>query len=172
MDDLARVVREVLVASDRYRQTMAASLGIGVNEFAVLGHLLHNGPQTPTLIAARVGLTPTSTTALIDRMAGVRLVVRSPHPVDRRRTPVSLTGLGHDAVAALYAMFSDDIGRALDRADLRLREDEELRRLVGAVLTTIAAALRERAGDRLGVEAALDEATATAAEDPGSASPP
>lgn len=143
------------MASDHYRQTTAAALGVGVGESAVLGHLLHNGPQTPSLIAARVGLTPASTTALIDRMEAVQLVVRTRNPRDRRSVLVSLTDLGHDAMSALYAMFSADISRALDRADPRIRSDPELRAVLGELIDQIAAALRERAGDKLGVESAL-----------------
>lgn len=155
MEQLAHRVRELIVASDHYRQAMAAGMGIGVSESAVLGHLLHNGPQTPTLIAARIGLTPASTTALLDRLSAVQLVVRSPNPRDRRSVLVSLTDLGEDTVRAMYAMFALDIDAALEQADPRLRDEPELRHAVTELLDRMAAALRERAGDRAGVEAVL-----------------
>lgn len=155
MERLAQRVRELIVASDHYRQTMAAGMGIGVSESAVLGHLLHNGPQTPTLIAARVGLTPASVTALLDRLSAVRLVVRTPNPRDRRSVIVSLTDLGKDSIRAMYTMFAEDIDAALEEADPRLREEPELRHAVTDLIDRMAAALRERAGDRAGVETAL-----------------
>ncbi len=155
MERLARQVRELIVASDHYRQTMAAALRIGLSESAVLGHLLHNGAQTPSLIAARVGLTPASTTALLDRLSGARLVRRRPNPRDRRSVLVDLTDLGRAAVEEMYTMFAIDIDDALEQADPRLREDPELRAIISDLLDRMAAALRERSGDRRGIEQAL-----------------
>lgn len=155
MEHLARQVRELIVASDHYRQTMAAGLRIGISESAVLGHLLHNGPQTPSLIAARVGLTPASTTALLDRLASARLVVRTPNPRDRRSVLVELTDLGRAAIGEMYTMFAIDIDAALDQADPRLRTDPDLRAAVTDLLDRMAAALRARSGDRRGIEEAL-----------------
>lgn len=155
MERLAREVRELIVASDHYRQAMAAGLRIGLSESAVLGHLLHNGAQTPSLIAARIGLTAASTTALIDRLTGNRLVSRRPNPRDRRSVLIELTELGRAAVEEMYTMFAIDIDRALQRADPRLREDPELRAAVSDLLDRMSAALRERSGDRRGIEEAL-----------------
>lgn len=165
MERLARQVRELIVASDHYRQTMAAGLRIGISESAVLGHLLHNGAQTPSVIAARVGLTPASTTALLDRLAGAQLVRRTPNPHDRRSVLVELTDLGRAGVEEMYTMFAIDIDAALDQADPRLREDPELREALTDLLGRMAAALRERSGDRRGIE----EALAAAHDDPGHA---
>jgi DNA-binding MarR family transcriptional regulator len=162
VERLARQVRELIVASDHYRQTMAAGLRIGISESAVLGHLLHNGAQTPSVIAARVGLTPASTTALLDRLAGAQLVRRTPNPHDRRSVLVELTDLGRAGVEEMYTMFAIDIDAALDQADPRLREDPELREALTDLLGRMAAALRERSGDRRGIE----EALAAAHDDP------
>lgn len=155
MELLARQVRELLVASDHYRQTMAARLHIGISESAVLGHLLHNGAQTPSRIAARVGLTSATTTALLDRLAAARLLRRVPNPADRRSVLVELTDLGRSAVEGMYTRFALDIDRALDQADPRLRADPELQAVVSDLLDRMAAALRERCGDRRGIEEAL-----------------
>ena len=164
VERLARQVRELIVASDHYRQTMAAGLRIGISESAVLGHLLHNGPQTPSVIAARVGLTPASTTALLDRLAGAQLVRRTPHPRDRRSVLVELTDLGRTGIEEMYTMFAIDIDAALDQADPRLREEPELREAIADLLSRMAAALRERSGDRRGIEDALAAAHERPAE--------
>jgi DNA-binding MarR family transcriptional regulator len=154
VERLARQVRELIVATDHYHRTMAADLHIGISESAVLGHLLHNSPQTPTSIAARIGLTAASTTALLDRLAGARLLRRAPHPSDRRSVLVELTDLGRAAVEEMYTLFAVAIHGALDQADPRLR-DPELRAVVGDLLESMAASLRERSGDRHGIEEAL-----------------
>ncbi len=162
MEGLARQVRELIVASDHYRQTMAAGLRIGISESAVLGHLLHNGMQTPSVISARVGLTPASTTALLDRLAGAQLVRRRPHPHDRRSVLVELTDLGHSSIEEMYTMFALDIDAALEEADPRLRAEPALREAVTDLLGRMAAALRERSGDRRGIEEALAAARRSA----------
>jgi DNA-binding MarR family transcriptional regulator len=155
VERLARQIRELIVASDHYRQTMAAGLRIGISESAVLGHLLHDGPQTPSLIAARVGLTAASTTALLDRLANAQLVRRTPNPHDRRSVLVQLTELGRAGIEEMYTMFAIDIDAAIEAADPRLQEDPELRAAVTDLLERMAAALRERSGDRRGIEEAL-----------------
>jgi DNA-binding MarR family transcriptional regulator len=165
VEQLARQVRELIVAADHYRQTMAAGLRIGISESAVLGLLLHNGPQTPSVIAARVGLTPASTTALLDRLAGGQLVRRTPHPSDRRSVLVELTDLGRAAVEEMYTMFAIDIDAALAQSDPRLQSEPELRAAVTDLLARMAAALRERSGDRRGIEQALAAAHEHGPED-------
>ncbi|GAA4759636.1 MarR family transcriptional regulator [Actinomycetospora chibensis] len=155
MHELARVVRELIVASDSYRRTMAGGIDLSTTEAAVLGHLLHDGPQTPSVIAARAGLTPAAGTSLLDRLARYGLVERRPHPRDRRSLLVHLTRRGHAAITAMSAMFSEDLLQALERSDPRLVEDPELRRAVTHLVGAMAASLRARAGDAAGVRAAI-----------------
>ncbi len=171
MQTLAARVRELIVAADRYHQSVSAAMGISPTEASALEFLLHNGPRPPSLLAARAGLSRTSTTALVDRLEGAGWVARQPHPSDRRSVLVALTDDGFDVVLSTYLLFADDIGRALDRADPRLREDPDLRRAVGGLLAQIAASLRRRAGDRLGVETGLEAFRGTAPPD-AAAGPP
>lgn len=155
MKALPGAVRELIVAEDSYRRSVAAAMGIAPVEATALEFLLHNGARSPSLIAARTGLSRTSTTALVDRLADVGWVARQPHPRDRRSVLVALTDDGFDVVLSTYLLFVDDIAAALDRADPRLRDDPQWRRAVGCLVEAIAAGLRRRAGDALGVEAAL-----------------
>lgn len=155
MHELARVVRELIVASDSYRRTMAGGIDVSTTAAAVLGHLLHDGPQIPSVIAARAGLTPASGTSLLDRLARSGLVERRPHPRDRRSLLVHLTPEGHAAITAMFTMFSEDLLQALERSDPRLVEDPELRRSVTDLISAMAASLRARAGDAAGIRAAV-----------------
>ncbi len=68
------------------------------------------------------------------------LVVRRPHPTDRRSTLVALTARGRRGAELMGRLFRDDIGSALDVPVDHLRELADL-------LDRIAAALRHRAGD-------------------------
>lgn len=160
MQHLGQQVRELIVASDSYRRTMAAGIDLSVVEAGVLGHLLHDGSQTPSVIAARSGLTPAAATSMIDRLEAAGHVRRIPHPRDRRSLLVELTDRGRTAIVSQFTMFSDDLLAALDRADDRLREDPTLRRALTELLAGMAAALRARAGDAAGVRAELQSAMA------------
>ncbi|PVZ06357.1 MarR family winged helix-turn-helix transcriptional regulator [Actinomycetospora cinnamomea] len=155
MHELARRVRELIVASDSYRRTMAAGIDLSTTEAAVLGHLLHDGPQTPSLVSARAGLTPAAGTSLLDRLERGGLVARGPHPRDRRSLLVDLTPRGRTAITAMFSMFSEDLLHALEGADPRLLEDPDLRRVMTELLSSMAAALRVRAGDTAGVRTAI-----------------
>jgi DNA-binding MarR family transcriptional regulator len=147
MREVARHLRELIVATDDYRRTMAASIDVSTGEAAVLGQLLHEGALTPTLIGARTGLTPASATALIDRLVSAGLVERTPHPDDRRRVLVELTAAGRSAIETMYSMFATDLEDALCRADPDLADDPERRASLTELLRAMAASLRTQADD-------------------------
>jgi DNA-binding MarR family transcriptional regulator len=155
VEALAERVREFIVAEETYRRAVAAAMGVAPVEATALEFLLHNGARPPSLIAARTGLSRTSTTALVDRLSLAGWVARRPHPQDRRSVLVELTDEGFDVVLSTYLLFAEDIGAALEKADPRLLADPRWRRAVGSLVEAIAASLRRRAGDALGVEAAL-----------------
>ena len=147
MTEVARNLRELIVATDDYRRTMAAEIGVSTTEAAVLGQLLHEGPLTPSAVAARTGLTPASATALIDRLASAALVHRSPHPDDRRRVLVDLTRQGRTAIESMFSLFVSDLDEALERAEPRVIDDPELRRTLAGIFRAMAGSLRTHAGD-------------------------
>jgi len=75
-------------------------------------------------IGAELDVTPRSVTKLVDSLEGEGLVLREPHPTDRRATLIKLTPRGmmvckesalanHDAIARLYETLS-----AVDRNHL------------------------------------------------------
>ncbi len=69
---------------------------------ATLMTLLHRmGPSNQRALADALRVTPRNVTGLVDGLEEVDLVVRSPHPEDRRATLVSLTDAGAKATAAL-----------------------------------------------------------------------
>ena len=172
MEVLAERVREFIVAEESYRRAVAAVMGIAPVEATALEFLLHNGARRPSLIAARTGLSRTSTTALVDRLAGAGWVARRPHPRDRRSVLVELTDDGFDLVLSTYLLFAEDIGAALGKAHPRLRADPRWRRAVGNVVEALAASLRRRAGDLVGVEAALASHVARPTAGPADEEPP
>ncbi len=141
MDDFTAQVRALIVATDEYRRVMAGVTGTGVLESAAIGELRARGPLPPSALAERLGIASASVTAMLDRLTLAGLLVRRPHPTDRRSLLVELTPHGHATIGAAFDVFRDDVLRAV--GDL---PPAEVRRL-GSVLESLAAALRERAAE-------------------------
>lgn len=70
---------------------------------AVLWQLHDRSPVTQRELSDALGVTPRNVTGLLDGLEATGLVVRAPHPKDRRATWVSLTEHGVAVVAALHA---------------------------------------------------------------------
>lgn len=158
MQDLAIALRDVVVATDAYRQTVARVLGLGVSEAATIGELLHEGPQRPTALARRAGITSASMTGQLDRLELAGLVVRQNDPGDRRSVLVVLTDNGRSVITALFALFAEDVTAGVVGA--HPDHIAELTRVLGVV----ASALHARAG---APEALRDALTSRMSEPPG-----
>lgn len=65
----------------------------------VLRVLSRRGPQRSLEVAAELAMTQATLTGLVDGLAAEGLLVRLPHPMDRRASLLTLTGAG-DAAAA------------------------------------------------------------------------
>lgn len=159
MRELALRIRDLVVAADRYRQTLAAALGVGVPEAVTLEHLFQAGQLTPTAIAERLGVTTASVTGLLDRLAASGYLARSPNPRDRRSVLVSLTDGGHRAIQASFDLFAAGIAEALSGTEPAERAGLE------QLLQRAAAVLYQRAAEPRRL-AELLTATRAGAEDP------
>lgn len=131
-DKTIAALRDLMLASEVYRQAVAHHLGLGVTETQAMSNLVASTSMGQTELAEALGITTSSVTSLIDRMEAAGLVKRSPHPRDRRRTVVQLTKYGQDTVELTRAWFV----RAFDEiADERLDDVVE-------ILTSLATNLR------------------------------
>ncbi|GAA4397854.1 hypothetical protein GCM10023168_03260 [Fodinibacter luteus] len=92
--DLLMALRELILAGERYRAVVSRRLNLTVTESQAVSYLLARGPMGQTDLARALGLTTSSTTALVDRLERRGLANRRPHRTDRRRTVVSLTEAG------------------------------------------------------------------------------
>jgi DNA-binding MarR family transcriptional regulator len=79
---------------DRYRQVVAARLGLGTAELIAISQLHHQEPLRAAQIGARTGLTPGSVTALLDRLESRGYVTRLRPDHDRRSLQICLTSTG------------------------------------------------------------------------------
>jgi DNA-binding MarR family transcriptional regulator len=151
VSEIAVRLKDVLAASDAYRQTVARLVGLGVPETTILVHLLHEGPRTPSALARRVGVTPASVTAQLDRLELAGYVVRRSNPRDRRSVLVDLTDQGRDLAARLFALFDRDVASGIGDADPATTAE------LGRILEHLSRRLDERARDAHAIAADLEE---------------
>lgn len=133
--ELTLAVREVVLASERYRLAVArAELGVGAIEMRALAHLFMEGPRTPGDLGRRLAITSASVTELVDRLERAESVRRVPHATDRRKVLVELTEPARERVGrsfARYAGATTGCVEGLDRGE---------RAVVLRFLTSVAAA--------------------------------
>jgi DNA-binding MarR family transcriptional regulator len=135
-DAALAALRDLMLATEAYRQAAARHLGIGITEAQTMSNLVVHTSMGQTELADALGITTSSVTSLIDRMEDSGLVRRQPHPRDRRRTVVQLTKYGLEVVERTRAWFL----HAFDGIeDARLDE-------VAEILTSLATNLRAGAG--------------------------
>jgi DNA-binding MarR family transcriptional regulator len=88
----------------------------------LLGLLNELGPTTVSHLAALLGTTPPSASAMVDRMVDTGLVVRERNEDDRRVVTVSIGPAGKDALEAALGGRREMLERVLSQLD-----DDELR---------------------------------------------
>jgi len=105
------VSRATLVMTSAFKRAFAAE-GIGFVKPAYLGVLWclwrEEGVKTVDL-GRSAGLEPSTMTGLLDRMERDSLVMRSPHPDDRRIQVIHLTGKGRDIRETVMRMVDETL---------------------------------------------------------------
>src|SRR5215831_13276659 len=113
-EDLAlqviRGAREYSIGTVLFHQTVGQLLGVNVTDMKCLDIITLKGSASPKELAEHTGLSTGATTAMIDRLENAGLVVRRPHPTDRRGTIVVLS---KEAIRKLPAMFTS-LAKAMD----------------------------------------------------------
>jgi DNA-binding MarR family transcriptional regulator len=150
--EFATRLRQVVAAADAYRQTVGKALGLGTSETTILIHLLHEGPRTPSALSRRVGVTPATITAQLDRLELAGHVVRRANPRDRRSLLIDLTPRGRAVAEAVWEVFSRDVTDGLGETDAGLAED------LDRILEQVAQGLAGRARDISGMTETLEKA--------------
>jgi DNA-binding MarR family transcriptional regulator len=112
-------LKELIDVSAAVAPAVAARAALSHSELTALEHLMRR-PIGPVELARVLGVTSAASSGIVDRLAARGHVVREPHPSDRRRTQVVITGSGREEVLGhLMPMFT-----ALDDLDSRLSEEE------------------------------------------------
>ena len=102
VEEAVRNLRAVILAGERYRQVLADRLGLGITETQAISYLTVFGDRGQTDLAADLGITSGSSTALVDRLERSGIAERYAHPSDRRRALVRLTDKGQAVVRSSH----------------------------------------------------------------------
>jgi DNA-binding MarR family transcriptional regulator len=104
--EFTRAVRDLVLAGERFRARAGRRRGLSPTSVTVLMTLFLDGPRGPSELAALLDITTASATELVDRLQGLGLVRRSPHPRDRRRLLIELTESGEAEIGAVFGSFT------------------------------------------------------------------
>ncbi len=139
--ELVQLVRALSKQSTRFAEAARRQLGMNASDLTALGLVYdraqHGVAMTPGELALELDLSPSATTALVDRLEAAGHLVRGRHESDGRRVVLAMTETAAEVGRTAFAPLGQQIARAL--AD---REPHELR-LVVDVLTTVLRAIDE-----------------------------
>ena len=125
--DLVETASEFTAAFSRWVESTATD-GLTYPRLRILEHLGCHGPGKMKEVADQVGISARNITALVDTMEADGLVVRKPHPTDRRAVLLELTDTGRNSANTCFVGRIDAIGEVFD--GLTATEQRELTRLL------------------------------------------
>lgn len=111
--ELATASTAQATATVRLNLAVANQLGLPLTDVQCIG-LIAEGPATPTLLAARLGLTTGATTKVLDRLERGGYAQRAADPADRRRVTVTATPEGLARLAVPYAPIAEAFAHVFD----------------------------------------------------------
>lgn len=137
VDDSLIALRRIIRATALYERDLAQAAGLTPAQLRVLQILggRPGGSTTPTALAAQMGVTQATITALVDKVVAAGQAVRQRSETDRRQTNVVITEAGRAAVREAPDALQQRFVRAFERM-----QDWEQAQLV-ASLERIAAML-------------------------------
>ena len=103
-NDLAASLQRFGLERDQMRAALAREVKVSSTDLDALEHLEADGPLTQRDLGERLSITSGAVTMLVDRLEASGLVVRRPHPSDRRYVLIELSAkVASEAPAALVA---------------------------------------------------------------------
>lgn len=105
------------MANERMRAGLAKELKMTLHELNALIYVEYERRITPKALAQKLSMSTGSVTALIDRLTESGLVLRSPHPHDRRSILLSLTPRGDEVMTQIIDRYASTTLGALAGAD-------------------------------------------------------
>jgi MarR family transcriptional regulator for hemolysin len=144
LEESARKLLEVvpIIMQDiRSEMRRRRSLDLTVPQFRVLAFVNRNEGSSLWEVASHVGLTPPSTSRLVDGLIARGLMARNDHPADRRRVRLTVTGYG---LAILEASTQGTVSYLVDKlSGVDADNREVIDKAVEALRTVFATSTRE-----------------------------
>jgi DNA-binding MarR family transcriptional regulator len=109
-EDLGRRLSTAIIA---FHQAVADRVGLSAADHKALETIRREGPLGPGRLARLVGLNPSSTTALIDRLEAAGYVRRDPDTDDRRRRAITATVDQHPDIGEAYRSLATSMGKLM-----------------------------------------------------------
>ncbi|MFV8316095.1 MarR family transcriptional regulator [Mycobacterium sp. 23] len=88
---------------------------ITIPQFRTLVILSNRGPVNLATLATSLGVQPSATGRMVDRLVGAGLIDRLPHPTSRRELLASLTKRGREVVSKVTANRRSEIARIVEK---------------------------------------------------------
>ena len=120
LERLGPGLRRRMGDSERHDDFLKRFGGATLYQMGALRHLSKHGPLTMNELAARMEISPSSATQLVDRLVHHGLAVRNPDPDDRRVLRVDVSGAAKEAVRA----FEKNTSKQLEALLAPLTDDE------------------------------------------------
>jgi DNA-binding MarR family transcriptional regulator len=116
-DESLDVITEALLTASRLVMTISARSTAQVDEsitiaqFRTLVILSNQGPINLATLAGLLGVQPSATGRMVDRLVAAELIDRLPHPTSRRELLATLTDRGRDVVLRVTEHRRSEIAR-------------------------------------------------------------
>lgn len=114
---LLQMFRTTQAVRDLLIRTLEGT-GVSADEYAVLSVVAVLGAVSPTEIARRLRVPPTSISRHVARLLAAGLVVRAPNPSDRRSYLLELTDDGHATGRIIAPRFYRIVQQLRERVDV------------------------------------------------------
>lgn len=115
------LLRQLQLSGGNLRSSLSRELGISMAELNALSHAADNESLTPKKLSELMDLTTGSMTTMIDRLERAGLMVRRPHPTDRRSILLALTPGGRQGIKWVNGLYLEAVATAFEsspRSDL------------------------------------------------------
>lgn len=121
VEDSLDVITDALLTASRLLMAMSArSIGqvddtITIPQFRTLVILSNRGPVNLATLAGLLGVQPSATGRMVDRLVAAGLIDRLPHPTSRRELLAALTPRGRDVVRQVTAHRRAEIAAIVEK---------------------------------------------------------
>jgi DNA-binding MarR family transcriptional regulator len=129
VDESPEAVTNALLTASRLLMAISARAIAGVDEnitipqFRTLVILASDGPVNLATLAGLLGVQPSTTGRMVDRLVTAGLIERKPHPTSRREMIAGLTVRGREVVQQVIARRRNEISRIADTMPAAERRD-------------------------------------------------